>query len=386
MKTNKKRQTLHAALLAACALTAVAFPMENAWAAEIPDKWNPRVDGDRLTIDTDDTLTNTAGYEYQGKNINEYSEVVVNFTPTKAGQRPIGVYSERFDWDNVNLTVNVEGNYSNNDALHFSNFDPHICLKSLTINQMAAGSDAINLSRDIRGNAEVRLACDVTATVKDGNGIRANASTWNDNQVYTAKMSIEGNTNITLESDANNLFSAALGNSAPVNPTAVWAGSDVDLRISGQKAYGKGEIYLRGKTTIHLTGKGTDGLSGYGGHVYGISAGKNGYIEVNDLEITADKEYSYGVSASDVNITYNLPDATENKQGTTVVLKGETNKITMNGDNSYAISAKQVDVQGNSNTVKSGENGIGTIDFTGDVKTESGPLTSPATLWRKAAG
>ena len=43
MKTNKKRQTLHAALLAACALTAVAFPVNNAFASV-------RFDGDTLYL------------------------------------------------------------------------------------------------------------------------------------------------------------------------------------------------------------------------------------------------------------------------------------------------------------------------------------------------
>lgn len=105
-----------------------------AWATEIPDKWSPKVEGDKLILSgVSETITNTADYTYQGKNISEFGEVEVFFEAPKKEVRPIGVYSERFDWKNTDLTVHVTGDYSNNDALHFSNFDPYINLKSLTI-------------------------------------------------------------------------------------------------------------------------------------------------------------------------------------------------------------------------------------------------------------
>ena len=373
----KRKKNLERAIILGLILSTGVYG--TAWAAEIPDKWDPKVvneiiDGvsyEKLVISPDNTVTNTANYIYQGKKISDFDIVEIFFDASKEGQRPIGVYSERFDWDNTNLVVHVTGNYSNNDALHFSNFDPYIHLNSLTIDMQADESDAINLSRDIRGNTDVHLATDVTAIVKDGNGIRANASKWDDGKVYSAKITIEGKTNVTINADANNLFAAALGDLSPVNPTAIWAGSDADIR-SQQKAFGKGEIYLIGKTTIQLNGAGTDGLSGFGGHVYGISAGKNGHIEVNDLEITAEKEYSYGVSASEVNITFNVNDHTENKQGTKVILNGDTNIINMKGENSKALYAEGVDANNNSNSVKSGDNGIGNIAFVGDIVAENG--------------
>lgn len=255
----------------------------------------------------------------------------------------------------------------------------------------AQGSDAINLSRDIAGNANVYLACDLSAIVRDGNGIRANASKWNDNTVYKAKITVEGNTYIQLEANATDRLGAAQ-TGASVNPTAVWAGSEVNYVTESQKAYGKGEVYLKGNTIIQLNGAGKKS-GGFldkilkAGKVYGISAGKNGYIEVNNLQITGEKEYTYGISASEVNLTYNGVDNTENKQGTKVVLNGDWNKITMKGDNSYAIYAQGKDFYGNSNAVESGDNGIGNIDVIGDIAADnSGKIDLTIRDWADITG
>lgn len=348
----------------------------SAWAKEIPEVWSPEVVDDKLIIhNVTETIRNSDDYTFNGKKISDYSQVEIFFEAKEDEKRPIGVYSERFDWENTDLILHVNGNYSNNDALHFSNFDPYINLKSLTIDMQAKGSDAINLSRDIAGNADVHLTCDIYAVVKDGNGIRANASINYNPEVYTSKITIDGNTYIELDSDAHNRLEATTG--ASVNPTAVWAGSDANYLTASQKAYGKGEIYLNGDTVIQLNGAGKKS-GGFldnilmAGKVYGISAGKNGYIEVNNLQITAEKEYTYAISASDVNLSYNGVDNTENKQGTKVILNGDWNKILMKGGNSKAIYAKGVDANGDANTVKSGENGIGNLDSVGDIVAENG--------------
>ena len=328
-----------------------------AWATEIPDKWSPKVEGDKLILSgVSETITNTADYTYQGKNISEFGEVEVFFEAPGKNVRPIGVYSERFDWDNVDLTIHVTGNYSNNDALHFTNFDPYINLKSLTIDMQAKGSDAINLSRDISGNANVHLNCDLYATVKDGNGIRANASIKGE---HTASIVIMGNTNITIKTNAGTLWDAILGKDVQLVPTAVWAGTDADFR-ENQKSKGKGEIYLNGDTKITLDGKGN----------YGLSSGKNGYITVNNLDITANRENSYGLSASDINVTFDMFNYSDNKYGSILELNGKINNIVMNGNNSYAIYAQGKDINNNSNIVKSGENGIGGLNVKGNIFAE----------------
>ena len=328
-----------------------------AWATEIPEKWSPKVEGDKLILsDVSETITNTANYTYQGKNISEFGEVEVFFEAPKDGVRPIGVYSERFDWDDVDLTIHVTGNYNNNDALHFTNFDPYINLKSLTIDMQAKGSDAINLSRNISGNANVHLNCDLYATVKDGNGIRANASIKGE---HTASIVIMGNTNITIKTNAGTLLDVMLGKDVQLVPTAVWAGTDADFR-ENQKSKGKGEIYLNGDTKITLDGKGN----------YGLSSGKNGYITVNNLDITANRENSYGLSASDINVTFDMFNYSDNKYGSILELNGKINNIVMNGNNSYAIYAQGKDINNNSNTVKSGEEGIGGLNIKGNILAE----------------
>lgn len=331
----------------------------------------PTIDADgKLIIQADqtvgtDTVFNIGENQYQ---LEDFSDVEIHFDAKSDGSRPLGVYSARYDLQNTNIIVYVEGNYSNNDSLHLSNHFPHFYVKDFTIYNSARGSDAINLSRDITTDTDVIVYGNLTAVIDDGNGIRANASINGD---YLASITVKGSTDITLNANAGNLFSAAL-NDAPINPTAVWAGSDANSTTMDQRALGRGEIYLEGNTKITLNG---NGMSGDGqsflrpGKVYGILAGKNGYIKVNDIDITANGNYSYGVAATTVNVSHNY-DNTVNQYGSIVELNGLVNSITMNGNNSHAIYAEGVDVNGNSNTVKSGENGIGGLNVKGNILAE----------------
>lgn len=366
-----KKKILMKHILAALTMAAMV-PIGQAWAEEIPPEWNPTVQENKLIIQNA-TGTVMSNYTYQDKPLSEFETVEIHFNALGPGIRPVGVYSARYDLKNTNVIVYTKGNASNNDALHFTNHYPHFNAKSLTIYADAKGSDAVNLSRDITTNTSVNISGDLTAIVKDGNGIRANASIQGN---YLASITVGGKTDITIQADAGNLLSAAISGAA-INPTAVWAGSDANSTTADQKALGRGEINLNGKTTITLNGNGLsgDGLGAFlgNGQVYGISAGKNGSIQVNDVEITANGSYSYGISASDVNITYNS-DNTENRYGSIVTLNGDTNVITMRGDNSYAIYAEGVDTKGNSNTVQSGKDGIGSFEITGDIAAENGGL------------
>lgn len=364
-----KKKILMKHILAALTMAAMV-PIGQAWAEGIDD-WSPTLQGDKLIIQNA-TGTVMSNYTYQDKPLSEFETVEIHFNALGPGIRPVGVYSARYDLKNTNVIVYTKGNASNNDALHFTNHYPHFNAKSLTIYADAKGSDAVNLSRDITTDTSVKISGDLMAVVKDGNGIRANASIKGD---YLASITVGGKTDITIQADAGNLLSAISG--AAINPTAIWAGSDANsLTVyPPQKALGRGEINLNGKTTITLNGNGLsgDGLGAFlgNGQVYGISAGKNGSIQVNDVEITANGSYSYGISASNVNITYNS-DNTENRYGSIVTLNGDANVITMKGDNSYAIYAEGVDAKGNSNTVQSGESGIGSFAITGDIAAENG--------------
>lgn len=361
---KKKILTKH--ILMALAMAAMV-PAGQAWAQDIPSNWNPEVEGNKLIV-SNATGTLTSDYTFEGKTLNQFDIVEVYFNASKEGVRPIGVYSAQYDLKDTNVIVHTTGDKSNNDALHFTNWYPHFSAKSLAIYSDAAASDAINLSRDTGTDTSVNISGDLTAVVKDGNGIRANASIKGD---YQASITVDGDTNIIIQANAGNMLTAFLSGAA-INPTAVWAGSDAGF---SQKAQGRGEISLNGKATITLTG---EGGSGNGlldnGKVYGISAGKNGFIKVSDVDIIANGAYSYGISASDVNISYNS-DSTENRYGSLVILNGQgKNIISMNGKNSYAIYASgkndNEELDGH-NTVKSGDDGIGSFNITGDIAAEN---------------
>ena len=323
-------------------------------------------DNGTLIINTNENVSTDHTFN-DGKHLEDFSNVEIHYTANgEAGSnRPLGVYSARYDLQNTNITIYADGKYQNNDSLHLTNHFPHFYVHDYTVYMNAQGSDVINLSRDITTDTDVIINGNLTAVVKDGNGIRANASINHDQEgkSYTASIVVKGKTNITIEADAGNLFTAYFKGS-PMNPTAVWAGSDANYLTAQQKALGKGEIYLEGDTQITLNGKGN----------YGISSGKNGYIEVNNLDIEAADAKSYGISASDINISYGGSDKTDNKYGSTIILNGKRNIIKMNGMDSHAVYAKGVNTEGNSNSVKSGENGIGWVDFTGDIAAEDGGL------------
>ena len=332
-------------------------------------------EGGKLVLEANQTVGTefeVGGKKYDLKN---YTDVEIYFKAEGNQNRPLGVYSARYDLYNTNIVVHVEGTNSsdNNDSLHLSNHFPHFYVNDYTVYQNASSSDALNLSRDITTSTDVGVGGNLTAEVASGHGIRANASKWGE---YTASITVNGNTNITINADsANSIIMAGLSGN-PVYATAIWAGTetyydsdrenDTNFKLYGivsvhnKNSEGKGVIDLQGVTTLTLNGKGN----------FGILAGKNCNITVNNLYITANFKNSYGVSAAEKNITYGSDDS-ENKFGSTVTMNGITNEITM-AEGGKAIYAQGVDTNGNSNTVKSGDNGIGSIDFVGDVVAESG--------------
>ncbi len=367
---KKKILTKH--ILMALAMAAMV-PAGQAWAKDIDPDWNPTVDPttNTLTITPTGTVTSSANYTYGGKPISEYSNIVINYVAKNAQDRPIGVYSERFDWGKANVTVHVTGNYENNDALHFTNFSPYFTANNLVIQQEAKDSDAINLSRDIQGDANITLDCNLKAVVSDGNGIRANASIAQGE--HQTVINVNKDTTIKLKTDVGSAIESLFGGKPALCPTAIWAGSDADFRYS-QQAYGMGKVYLNGSTQIILEGKGDNALLG-GQGIYGIAAGKNGYIEVNNLSIEASEQSnnSYGVSASNNNITFASMDGSQNLYAAKVLLKGEENRIEMNGKESRAIYAAGQDVNGNSNSVISDEENFGYLWAKGNIEaTDSG--------------
>ena len=286
------------------------------------------------------------------KELSEFKNIVITINQTDyeatRGNYP---WSFKFDGEDTKVVVHIEGNKSNSDGIHLTNWNPHFTTDTYEAYIDAPISDAINMSHDATtGYVTINH---LKAEVKQGHGIRANAPT---RAGETNTLTINESVDITIYDDGY---------------SAVWAGDSQRTLWGGSKTEGKGEVYLNGITEISLNNE----------DEYGIHAGKNGSIEVNDLKLmtSGEAKNSYGIAAHNSNSTYGtstILDNSPNIHGTSILMTGDTYEITMNGADSYAVYASGVDDQEEQqqNSVKSGENGIGTIDFTGDVMAESGGL------------
>ncbi len=363
-----------------------------AWAAEYSqDDWHIDPENPKKLIVDNATKVIRSDNTFGGKSLSDFDVVEITYKPTGSGgeNRAFGVYSAQYDIPNTNIIVTVEYNAEtdNNDALHLTNHYTEFNVGNFTAHVKSKGSDIFNISRDSTTNSGVTINGNVTGIVEIGNGLRANASIKGDN---TATITINGDTNIILNADsANNLFTSYI-TKRPFYTTAIWAGTETYynsdcpdasfdklyglVNIWNEKSEGQGIIYLQGTTTLTLNGK----------ENFGILAGKNGNITVNDLYITANKNDSYGVSAAEKNITYGSDDS-ENKYGSTVTLNGDTNKIYMvetdengnikldeNGNPVQTEGSKAIYADSQYGVVQSGANGIGNIDIVGDIEACNG--------------
>ena len=326
-----------------------------AWAEE-----SYTITGNSIEINTNSTTG--AGKTYDGKNLSDFSDITINFNTNTDQVRALGIWSARYDLPNTNVTVNVTGDGENNDGIHLSNWNPHFVANSFSAYIDSPISDAINISHDAT-TSYVTLN-KLTAVVNQGNGIRANAA-WRENNVNT--ITINENTDITINTNAGSDVS---------RPTAVWAGdSQRYFLFWGEETKGKGEVYLNGNTTLKLNGNGN----------YGIFAGKNGSIEVNNIDINAKGINSYGIAATNDNIIYGTSlDQSQNRFGSIVNLNGDTNKIYMvetdndgnikldeNGNPVQTEGSKAIYADSQYGVVQSGED-MGYIDIIGDIVAEDG--------------
>lgn len=328
----------------------------------------PTIDADgKLVIEADQMVGPDYSFSQNGSTykLSDFTEVEIYYTPAGDKNRPLGVYSARYDMPEANITVHVlgDGRTSNNDGIHLTNYGPHFVANSYTAYIDSNISDAINISHDT-GDAYVTLN-HIDATVKKGHGIRANASV---DENYKNTITINKEANITINTDAGWSVS---------RPTAVWAGdSQRYFLFLGEETKGKGEVYLNGNTTLKLNGNGN----------YGIFAGKNGSIEVNNIDINAKGTNSYGIAATNDNIIYGTSlDQSQNRFGSTVTLNGDANKIYMvetdedgnikldeNGNPIQTEGSKAIYADSQYGVVKSGEGGMGYIDIIGDIVAEDG--------------
>lgn len=366
----------------------------------------PTIDADgKLVIAADQTVGPDYSFSQNGSTykLSDFTEVEIYYTPAGSADknRPLGVYSAKYDMPKANITVHVlgDGRTSNNDGIHLTRWASHIVVDTYEAYINSPTSDALNISHD---NAEgYAIMNNLSAIVENGNGIRANAST----DEYENTITINKEANITINSDLVTVKSDVSGMPATAevsyNPAGVYAGDDMynfnfisdifdifDIFDFGTESKGQGIVNLNGDTIINTNGDGN----------YGIYAGKNGTISVKDVSITANGKDSIGIAAINSNLIYddslkitidlglgffnptitvNQPlDTSINKYGSVVILNGTNNTITMaEGGKALYADAKNSTANDKKVIIKSGDNGIGNLDVKGDiVATNSGKI------------
>ena len=318
-----------------------------AWAAyEISD------DGNQLIL-TDEVITN-ASAKYNDRNLSSFKEIHITATNKDA----ISGSSQRYDLSETNVYVNISGTVDNSDGYASNDWAPRLIVNEFHADIKGRKSDAVNLSRNSDYNEYAKnplfMANKLFAVVDKGNGIRANSTIRN---IYYGKTE----TSIIINEYAEITINGNKGESgvAP-DPTAVYAGDDnhTDPGIWGEaEATGTGYIDLNGEAYLYLNGKGN----------IGVWAGKNGKIDVENIEIEAEGENSIGIVSDNENINYKnsflFKDNSKNfLEANYVTLGGDKNVIHMNGKNSKAIYASS-----EYGVVRSVDSGIGYIDIIGDI-------------------
>lgn len=432
---NKKWKKLSKRFACALAL-AMLMSVNPAWAkVEVDTASNT------LTI-TDETITSSEHTSPSRPDEKfDLSSKYLNVNIINENKRGIDISDAgNFNTPNTSFTVTVNGEAENCDALHVRGSNNNVYVKDFAAYVHTHNSDAINMSHDIyNGDASVTVDGNLKAVVDNGNGIRANGSR---NGEYTSTLTVNGTTDITLNagsvgqefsigrdeaiaavehmvSSNPSLSSLAqiminkyydkipntITGTASYNTAAVYAGNSASRFIDewGERdTQGRGVVNLNGTVDITLNRDGS----------YGVYAGKNGSIHVNDnLTITSKGNGGYGVAARGLNLIYgeaalnfddnslqslykfaytlvkdNLPDGfldpAPNTFGSYVTLNGDENIITMGagGKALYASgrSENSDNVHGNSNTISSGDGGIGYLNATGDVAADDGGRIS---LW-----
>lgn len=321
-----------------------------------------------------------------------------------------------FNTPNTSFTVTVNGEAENCDALHVRGSNNNVYVKDFAAYVHAHNSDAINMSHDVKGDATVTVNGNLTATVDDGNGIRANGSR---NGEYKSTLTVKGDTDITLKAEsveqsypidakmANQLdkdyldgklsqfvedykdnLVESLGSLGSL-VSFIWDnmdGSPIDkvLKIADMEAVGlyhtaavyagnsasplvnewDGDGATKGRGIINL---GTTDITLNGDGSYGVYAGKNGTINIGgDLNIKSNGTGGYGVAARGLNLIYGETNvtatATINDNLANFLPEGYDKEVTMtleglNLDNAPNTFGSYVTLNGDENTITMGAGG-----------------------------
>lgn len=308
--------------------------------------------GDGLVINTNTNDLYTIDGTGEKVKISDFEEVRVFVTPTSDGGRGNTPWSFRLDAPETDLYIRIDAPdvdaAENSDAIHMTNWQPTINVRNFNAYVNAQKSDALNISREAdRGSAKFQT---FTAVVEHGNGMRANTSDLEGE----ATIFVEKGTNITINADSES--------DKVRNPTAVFAGSDETFG----RTKGTANIDLNGTTLLTLNGAGN----------YGIWAGKNGSISVEDVVITSQGKNSYGIAANG-NTLHNGIDIGSFKIDSQVLLDGQNYSIEMLGDGSRALAAED-----SCGKILSANGGINTLHAIGNIEATSQGLVDITTNGR----
>ena len=317
------------------------FPMGQAWAKTVTEESG--------------VLNITLGYQEQESLTQDWEKYetvkIEKDTGFKIGLAtdPALWGSQSVDLSKTNFEITTDSFLETNvDAFRVRASNKNIKLGNFTATVHAFNSDALSIGDE--GDNNTVEVNNFKAEVDSGSGIRVNASKWGGADGTKAELIIHGTTDITINGNALS------SNYAPQKGAAIYAGYDE----GGTNNDDLGIVTLEKDAKITLNA---------GSGAYGLWAGRNGTIKTQqDLTIIATKANSDGIAAT--NTDYNTATSWgENKLGSNIELNGDAIQIDMEGANSRAIYAS-----GENTNVKSGENGIGWFNFTGDVMAEDGGL------------
>ena len=450
------KQILTRSILLTLAMS-TAIPAGQAWAID-----------EGLTLKTTEQI-NLANPEssYDGHKLSEYSTVNIT-NETTGGQRDFasvisGNYRE-IDLSKTDFIVNVSGSGENANGLHITGNGGTVNIGDFSGTIDTSNSDGISIGNEAGGGNTLNIGSVSKLIVNHGSGIRANAISdkWV-SFTHDAIVNVNGETNITINGGKNSV-TEKIGNvdfpfvgiiasdvtaNGTYNPSAIYAGDDMycfnakniiintdefnslDKSLQdkmntllslmessfemGNESIGKGIINLKGKTVLTLNGDNN----------YGLFAGKNGQISLNDdLQISSIGANSYGIAATNGNLTYgnevnisgkltdefwraldklgfmagfsseeikllkekfgndktivtniNGLDESKNIHGTSVTLgEGKNVTIVMHGGNSHALHAEGVDDTEEKNQNRIIGDKLNSLSLVGDVEAENGGL------------
>lgn len=388
-------------------------------------------DGDG-NLEIDDPMDEVMG----GKALSVFKEITVDINNNLTDSRKYGVYLEDFDLNapTTNFTVNI-GTKDDpfKDQAHgifLTSGDGkktvYLEIGNYTANIYAPDSNAFTMSKELNSDTNAKINGDFTANVSNGSALVVSASS---REEIISDFTVNGKTNITISGNKLSHFEGIglpnlgdiLDSESKYNPAGIYAGdTEINFEFAdklmtddgfsidygpvdiGKKTLGKAVVNLKDDTNITLLDNvNTDDKA------YGIYAGKNGTINVNNLTINSSNKNSIGIAAQNSNLIYDnmihlkakefwivydkvwqdtVLDQSENKYGSTVVLNGTNNTITMaEGGKALYADARIEDPNAKDENgdeikvpeviIKSGDNGIGNLDVKGDiVATNSGKI------------